>query len=85
MPCHSRRKQAPTFFVPLDRVVVSARRQRGVCRQAVEHYRGLLEDGREAPPVRLARQGECYLVRDGRHRVAAARAAGFTLIEAEVV
>jgi ParB-like chromosome segregation protein Spo0J len=52
--------------------------------RTVERYRQLLEDGRDAPPVRLAPHGDRYLVRDGRHRVHAARAAGFSMIEAEV-
>jgi ParB-like chromosome segregation protein Spo0J len=50
----------------------------------VERYREWLEQGREAPPVRLARDGGGFVVRDGRHRVAAAEAAGFVAIEAEV-
>ncbi len=56
----------------------------GVSAATVERYRTWLEDGREAPPVRLVRHGDAFLVRDGRHRIAAARAAGHTLIEAEV-
>ena len=43
-----------------------------------------LEDGREPPPVRLTLAGEMLYVRDGRHRIAAARVAGHVLIEAEV-
>ena len=42
------------------------------------------EQGHEAPSVRLARDGNGYVVSDGRHRVAAALAAGFRFIEAEV-
>lgn len=75
---------AATRFVPLAQVVISARRSRGVCPRTVERYRQLLEDGRDAPPVRLVPHGDRFLVRDGRHRVHAARAAGFQLIEAEV-
>ena len=51
----------------------------------VEQYRRWLEQGREAPPVRLIRDGDVYFVRDGRHRIAAARAAGYTAIEADVL
>ena len=40
--------------------------------------------GREPPPVRLTRAGETFYVRDGRHRITAARVAGHVLIEAEV-
>ena len=43
-----------------------------------------LEEGREPPPVRLARAGEILYVRDGRHRITAALVAGHTVIEAEV-
>ena len=43
-----------------------------------------LEEGREPPPVRLTRAGETLYVRDGRHRITAARVAGHVLIEAEV-
>ena len=43
-----------------------------------------LEEGREPPPVRLTRAGETLFVRDGRHRITAARVAGHVLIEAEV-
>ena len=49
----------------------------------VEGYRTWLEDGREAPPLRRSSRRP-FLVRDGRHRLTAARAAGHTLIEAEV-
>ena len=43
-----------------------------------------LEEGREPPAVRLTRAGETFYVRDGRHRITAARVAGHVLIEAEV-
>jgi hypothetical protein len=48
----------------------------------VELYRRWLEEGRDTPPVRLIRDGDVFYVRDGRHRVAAARAAGHGFIEA---
>ena len=50
----------------------------------IERYRVWLEEGREPPPVRLTRAGETFYVRDGRHRITAARVAGHVLIEAEV-
>ena len=34
------------------------------------------KSGREAPPVRLVRHGDAFLVRDGRHRIAAALCSG---------
>lgn len=73
---------APTFWAPLTQIRVSERGRRGINPQTVEQYRSWLEAGREAPPVRLARTGDAYIVRDGRHRVAAAMAAGHVLIEA---
>ena len=69
-----------TQWVPL----VAIRTRGRVNVATVEEYRRLLEQGHEAPPIRLARSGEWFVVRDGRHRVAAAAAAGFELIEAEL-
>jgi hypothetical protein len=71
-----------TVWVELDRIRISERRRRSIDRATVERYRRWLEQGREAPPVRLARLGDAYVVRDGRHRVAAALAAGHNLVEA---
>jgi hypothetical protein len=73
-----------TIWAPLAHVRISKRRRRSINKATVELYRQWLEQGRHAPPVRLARQGDGYVVRDGRHRVAAALAAGHTLIEAEL-
>ena len=73
-----------TVWVPLAEVRISERRWRSINGSTVERYREWLEQGREAPPVRLARQGDWYVVRDGRHRVAAALAAGHALVEAEL-
>ena len=70
-----------TIWVELDRIRISERR-RSIDRATVGRYRRWLEQGREAPPVRLARLGDAYVVRDGRHRVAAALAAGHDLVEA---
>ena len=72
-----------THWVPVAQVRFRPRR-RGLSASTVERYRQWLEQGRQAPPVRLVRQGEWFLIRDGRHRVAAAIAAGFEHIEAEV-
>ena len=72
-----------THWVPVAQVRFRPRR-RGVSASTVERYRQWLEQGRQAPPVRLVRQGEWFLIRDGRHRVAAAIAAGLELIEAEI-
>lgn len=74
-------RNAAATWVPLVDVRVAARR---VGSATVDRYREWLEQGREAPPVRLARHGDSFVVRDGRHRVAAALAAGHVVIEAEV-
>ena len=70
--------------VPLDQIRISERRRRGLSVSTVERYRQWLEQGREAPPVRLVRQGDGFVVQDGRRRVAAAHAAGQLEIDAEV-
>jgi hypothetical protein len=73
-----------TIWAPLAEIAISERTLRSLSETTVEQYRGWLERGREAPPVRIARVGGSYVVRDGRHRVAAALAAGYRFIEAEV-
>lgn len=73
-----------TLWVPLDEIRISERRRRSINRATVERYRQWLEQGREAPPVRLVCQGDVYAVRDGRHRVAAALAAGHGLVKAVI-
>jgi ParB-like chromosome segregation protein Spo0J len=70
--------------VPLDQIRISERRRRALSASTVERYRQWLEQGREAPPVRLVRREDGFVVRDGRHRVAAALAAGQLEIDAEV-
>ena len=72
---------ASTWILLAD-VRISERRRQGLSARKVELYRQWLEDGRHAPPVRLARDGGGFVVRDGRHRVAAALAAGHVGIEA---
>jgi hypothetical protein len=71
-----------TIWAPLVQIRIGDRRHRSISQATVERYREWLEQGREAPPVRLVRQGDVYVVRDGRHRVAAALAAGHTVVEA---
>ena len=71
-----------TIWAPLAQIQISDRRRRTINEATVEQYRQWLEQGREAPPVRLASHGDVYVVRDGRHRVAAALAAGHTVVEA---
>src|SRR5262245_64133114 len=79
-----RAKQTAEIWVPLAQVRVSQRRARSLSEATVERYRQWLEQGREAPAVRLVRHGDEFVVRDGRHRVAAALAAGHLDIKAVV-
>jgi hypothetical protein len=77
------RTYTQTIWARLDDIRIGERR-RGVDVAKVERYREWLEQGRAAPPVRLVRGEDGYVVRDGRHRVFAAIAAGSAVIEAEV-
>ena len=78
------RDEHETIWASLDEIRIGERTVPRLSTATIELYRVWLEQGREAPPVRLARQGDEFVVRDGRHRVAAALAAGHTVIEAEV-
>jgi hypothetical protein len=71
-----------TIWAPVAQIRIRDRRVRTINEATVEQYRQWLEKGREAPPVRLARHGDVYVVRDSRHRVGAALAAGHTVVEA---
>jgi hypothetical protein len=78
------RKHTQTIWARLDDIRVGDRRVRALNAAKVARYSEWLEQGRVAPPVRLARNGDVFVVRDGRHRVAAALAAGHAVIEAEL-
>jgi hypothetical protein len=78
------KRYAATICIPLDQVRISERRRRSINQATVDRYRRWLEQGREAPPVQLAPHGDVYVVRDGRHRVAAALAAGHGVIDAQL-
>jgi hypothetical protein len=78
------RTDTQTIWAPLAEIAISERTLRGLSAATVERYRVWLEQGREAPAIRIARVGDVYVLRDGRHRVAAALAAGHRFIEAEV-
>jgi hypothetical protein len=82
-PCADTR-EFQTIWVPIAEIRISERRRRTISRSTVERYRLWLDVGHDPPPVRLARHGDAYLVRDGRHRIAAALAAGHTFVEAEL-
>jgi hypothetical protein len=75
-------RRTATIWVPLAEIQIGNRRRRTIDRSTVERYRRWLEQGFDPPPVRLARHGDAYLVRDGRHRIVAALAAGYTVVEA---
>jgi hypothetical protein len=77
-------EQLTEIWVPLAQVRVGQRRARSVSAATVERYRQWLEQGREAPLVRLVRHGDEFVARDGRHRIAAALAAGHLDIKAAV-
>ncbi len=79
-----RRNHTSTIWAPLAEIHLSERSARSLSSATVERYREWLEQGREAPPIHIARVGDAFVVRDGRHRVAAAIAAGYRFIEAEV-
>jgi hypothetical protein len=79
-----RRNGTQAIWTPLAEIAISERTLRRLSATTIERYRGWLEQGREAPAIRIARVGDAYVVRDGRHRVAAALAAGHRFIEAEV-
>lgn len=73
-----------TTWASLDEIRIGERTVARLSASTVERYRQWLEEGRDAPPVRLAPHGDGFVVRDGRHRVAAALEAGHRFIEAEV-
>jgi len=77
-------RNAATIWAPLAEIRISKRGWRSINRSTIERYRQWLEEGREPPPVQLVRQGDVYVVRDGRHRVAAALAAGHEFVLAEL-
>jgi hypothetical protein len=79
-----RTNDTQTVWAPLAEIAISERTLRSLSAATVERYRAWLEQGREAPAIRIAQAGDVYVVRDGRHRVAAALAAGHRFIEAKV-
>ena len=76
-----RTNDAHTISAPLAEIAMGDRARRSLSAATIERYRGWLEQGRGAPAIRIARVGDVYVVRDGRHRVAAALAAGHRFIE----
>ena len=79
-----RTNDTQTIWAPLAEIAMGDRARRSLSATTIERYRAWLEQGREAPAIHIARVGDVYVVRDGRHRVAAALAAGHRVIEAEV-
>lgn len=80
--------------IDLDTIVGSVDRKRGfdrrfrptsgLARQRFERIARAVRRGEELPPVDVYRVGEAHFVRDGHHRVAVARALGWTSINAYV-
>ncbi len=54
-------------------------------RQRWARIHALYEEGKPLPPVSLVKIGNFYFVRDGHHRISAAKASGALYIDAEVV
>ena len=53
-------RRPETTWVPLAQVRVAERRRRRLSASTVERYREWLEQGRDAPPVRLVRHGDYF-------------------------
>jgi len=80
--------------VPLDKIVGSVNRYQDFDRAffplhgvspRLRRIEEAWERGEILPPVKLYKIGDAYFVEDGHHRVAAARRAGATTIDAEVM
>jgi hypothetical protein len=72
-------------WLPIKCIAQSKKLQRKMCREKVESYRQLLEAGRDFPPIRVLLNGDCYTIRDGRHRYLASREAGHSHMKAVVI
>jgi hypothetical protein len=82
-------------LVPLDTIIGSVDRETGFDRifrptssepqTRFERINAALRQGESMPPVDLYRVGEAHFVLDGHHRIAVARALGWTDINARVV
>jgi hypothetical protein len=80
--------------VDIDSIVGSVDRRTGFdrhfrptteqARSRFERIAGSIRRGREMPPVDLFRVGQVHFVKDGHHRIAVARALGWTTIRAIV-
>lgn len=72
-------------LLSLDVLRSTTKKCRGVCHHRVETLRFLLESGEYLPPIRVNKlEDGTYTVKDGRHRIAAHRAAGMFQIWAVV-
>jgi hypothetical protein len=81
--------------IELDSIVGSVDRRTGfdrlfrptsdVVEQRFKRINAALRRGEEVPPIDVVRVGDVHFVQDGHHRVAAARALGWTSIRAHVV
>lgn len=87
-------RQLGEQVIDLDTIVGSVDRKRGfdrrfrptsgLARQRFERIAAAVRRGEELPPIEVYRVGEAHFVRDGHHRVAVARALGWTSINALV-
>ena len=67
--------------VPISTLRYSQKKRHGVSRRRVEELRREIESDRDVLPIRVHTLGDgTYVVRDGRHRLEAHIAAGFSMI-----
>lgn len=71
--------------IDVDRIRVSRKYARKISAVKVAQYCNEFENGADFPPIRVVSCGSFYTIRDGRHRFAAQRAAGFTSVPVVVV
>lgn len=77
--------QRQAVFIALAALRFSRRPGNGVCPHQVEELRIQIENGAEIEPIRVNALGDgTYTIKDGRHRVQAHIAAGFSEILAFV-
>ncbi len=73
------------MLLAMEHIRTTTKKRRGVCPHRVEELRYALETGEDIPPIRVNRmQDGTYAVKDGRHRLAAHKAAFMTQIWAIV-
>jgi ParB-like chromosome segregation protein Spo0J len=81
---HSSRPDDCTY-VQIARIHVSAKDRRRINAAKVDRYARLYEAGRDFPPIVVLANSDFYVVRDGRHRLAAQIEAGFTAVPVRII